>query len=71
MKCTIRTSQIKTRGELKRHRQHWTQDTYNIGHKTHTALDTRHRQHWTQDTYKIGHRTKANKTKTRHRKLKR
>ena len=40
MKCTIRTSQIKTRGELKRHRQYWTQDTYNIGHKTHTTLDT-------------------------------
>jgi hypothetical protein len=33
-----------------RHRQHWAQDTGNIGHKTQAKLGTRHRQHWAQDT---------------------
>ena len=32
------------------HRQHWVQDTGNIGHKTQATLGTRHRQHWVQDT---------------------
>ena len=35
------------------HRQHWVQDTGNIGHKTQATLGTRHRQHWAQDTEQI------------------
>jgi hypothetical protein len=41
------------------HRQHWVQDTGNIGHKTQATLGTRHRQHWAQDTGNIGHKTQA------------
>ena len=42
---------------MQRHRQHWTQDTGNTGHKTQATLDTRQRQHWTQDTGNTGHKT--------------
>ena len=45
-----------------RHIQHWTQDTYNIGHKTHITLDTRHIQHWTQNKGKQNKNT-TQKTK--------
>ena len=56
-----------------RHRQHWAQDTDNIGHKTQTTvgtikttLGTRNIQHWAQDTYNIGHK-KHTTLDTRHR----
>jgi hypothetical protein len=48
------------------HRQHWVQDTGNIGHKTQATLGTRHRQHWVQNTGNIGHKTQAT-LGTRHR----
>ena len=47
-----------------RHRQHWAQDTHNIGHKTQATLGTRHRQHW----HKTQSKYKQNK-KIQHRKL--
>jgi hypothetical protein len=42
-----------TRGEQKRQKQHWTQETDNIEHKTQKTLGTRHRQHWAQETDNI------------------
>ena len=57
----------------KRHRQHWAQDTGNIGPKTQATLGTRHRQHWAQDTGNIGHKTQTEDKqikKTQHKKIK-
>jgi hypothetical protein len=35
---------------IQRHRQHWENDTDNIGNMTQTTLGTWHRQQWEHDT---------------------